>query len=116
MADPMPDLAPFLHLRRHVTVAHHVAGRIRLKLAPAALRDMPSADPAPFLDLLRRLPVRIARLNPAALSVVVEYDPQVIGAADWQVILNGGAAEIAATLNRQLGDGASPHQSQRSIP
>ncbi len=115
MAEPLPDIAPFLNLRRHVTVAHHVPGRIRLKLSPAALTDLPRADPAPFLDLLRRLPVRITRLNPAALSVVVEYDPRVVVAADWHNILTGSAGEIALVLNRHLGGGASPDQTRRSV-
>lgn len=99
----MPDLGPFLGLRRHVTVAHHVPGRIRLKLGLAALASLPDADPAPFLDLLQRLPVRVARVNKAALSVVVEYDPRVVTAADWRILLNGTAGEVTSVLNRHLG-------------
>lgn len=115
MDELLPDLAPFLGLRCHVLVVHHLPGRIRLKLSPAALRDLPSVDPMPFLDLLDGLPVRITRFNAMALSVVVEYDPQVIGAADWHMILNGDMGQITSILNRHFGGGVSPDASRRSV-
>lgn len=112
-----PDLGPFLHLRRHVVVAHHVPGRIRLRLRPSVLSDLPSADPAPFLALLERLPVRIGRVNRAALSVVVEYDPRVVSAGDWQGLLTGPQAAVAAVLNRHLGARApSVPDPRRALP
>lgn len=98
-----PDLSPFLGLRRHVDVAHHVPGRIRLKLAIAALAELPGFAPEPFLALLQQLPVRIARVNMAALSVVVEYDPAVIAPAEWTTLLRGDASDALAVLDRHLG-------------
>ncbi|MFT3688656.1 hypothetical protein [Paenirhodobacter sp.] len=99
----IPDLAPFLHLRRHIGVAHHVPGRIRLKLAPAALAEVQGVAVGPFLDLLKHLPVHVARVNAAALSVVVEYDPRVVPASDWTTLLRGDAAQALAVLDRHLG-------------
>ena len=100
----LPDLAPFLDLRRHLTIAHHVPGRIRLKLDVAALRHLPRLDPAPFKELVGRVRgMRAARINAPALSVVVEYDASVIPAAAWQRLLVGDRAEVEAILGRHVG-------------
>lgn len=111
----LPDPAPFLGLRRHIDIAHHVPGRIRLKLAPAALADLPGVAPEPFLDLLHRLPVRIGRVNVAALSVVVEYDPAIVAPADWTTLLRGSVDEALAILNRHLGAASAPDISRRRL-
>jgi len=95
----LPDLSPFLHLRRFVSIVHHVPGRIRLKLELAALAQLPNVDPAPFVALVQRIRgVRTTRLNPAALSVVVEYDPHIIPAALWPRLLVADVAEVERVL------------------
>lgn len=100
----LPDFGPFLGLRRHVTIAHHVPGRIRLKLGIAAVAKLPQADPAPFLDLLRRIRgIGLTRINRAALSVVVEYDPNVITPSTWSRLLEGDAAEVTEILVANVG-------------
>jgi hypothetical protein len=71
-------------LRRHVSVAHHLRGRIRLRLGLEALGSMAGLDPAwlrlPFQDLEG---IRSIRINPAALSAVIEYDPATLPPAWW---------------------------------
>lgn len=95
----LPDLSPFLHLRRHVSIAHHVPGRIRLKLDLRALAELPKVDPSPFVDLVSRIRgVKATRVNAAALSVVVEYDPQQIPAPLWPRLLTADAAEVERVL------------------
>ncbi len=95
----IPDLGPFLHLRRYVSIAHHVPGRIRLKLDFAALAQLPKADPKPFVELVGRIRgVTTTRVNAAALSVVVEYDPHLIPAPLWPRLLVADAEEVAQVL------------------
>ncbi|WP_395665091.1 hypothetical protein [Methylocella sp.] len=94
-----PDLSPFMRLRRHVAIAHHVPGRIRLKLALGALAELPAVDPAPFVGLIDRLRgVNAVRVNAAALSVVVEYDPAVVDMADWPRLLSGAPEDAERIL------------------
>jgi hypothetical protein len=38
------DLRPFLALRRHVAIAHHIPGRIRLRLEGGAFLQTGSID------------------------------------------------------------------------
>ncbi|MFS8037173.1 hypothetical protein ACI7BZ_09455 [Xanthobacter sp. AM11] len=95
----LPDISPFLHLRRFVSIAHHVPGRIRLRLDMAALAHLPKVDPAPFVDLVRRIRGVIAtRVNAAALCVVVDYDARLIPPADWQHLLAGTPEEVERIL------------------
>lgn len=100
----LPDLAPFFDLRRHLRIAHHVPGRIRLKLDMAALKHLPKVDPAPFQELFRRIRgVQATRINAPALSVVVDYDTSVIAMSVWQRLLAGDQAEVEAILGRNIG-------------
>lgn len=85
----LPDLSPFFDLRRFVSIAHHVPGRIRLKLDMKALAHLPKVDPAPFVALVGRVKgVTGTRVNTAALSVVVEYDPKLIPPPTWAQLLS----------------------------
>ncbi|MGQ3674504.1 hypothetical protein ACT6QH_03245 [Xanthobacter sp. TB0139] len=97
----IPDLSPFLHLRRFVTIAHHVPGRIRMKLDMKALAHLPKVDPSPFVDLIARVQgVQSTRVNKAALSVVVEYDPKKIAFPIWEKLLKADAAEVTQILQQ----------------
>ena len=95
----LPDLTPFMRLRRYVAIAHHVPGRIRLKLDLRALAELPTVDPAPFAALLDRMQgVNSIRVNAAALSVVVDYDPAVVRAQDWERLLSEPPADAERIL------------------
>lgn len=95
----MPDLSPFLGLRRFVSIAHHVPGRIRLKLDLRALAHLPKADPGPFVDLVARVRgVKSTRINAAALSVVVDYDQALIAPAIWPQLLTAEPAAVEQIL------------------
>lgn len=94
-----PDLTPFLGLRRHVRVAHHTPGRIRLKLSGLSLSELRSFDPRPFAGFLDGIEaVRSVRVNRAALSAVVEYDAAQMTEADWSRLLEGSPQDVAAVL------------------
>lgn len=97
----LPDLTPFLGLRRHVRVAHHVPGRIRLKLSGLSFGELRGLDPRPFAGFLDGIEaVTSVRVNRAALSAVVEYDPARMSAADWSGLLEGSPQDVAAVLAR----------------
>lgn len=70
------DLEIVEGLRKHLSVVHHVPGRVRLKFEDA-LANHPWAERLP--DEVRTLPgVRSIRVNILARSIVVEYDRAVI--------------------------------------
>lgn len=86
------ELEALRRLARHLTVAHHVAGRVRLRLSPPAL---PRLGELPK-GVLHALPgVAAVRINPAAGSVVVEYDPAVIEPGLWERVVRGDDAALA---------------------
>ncbi|MGV6872061.1 hypothetical protein ACUSIJ_05130 [Pseudochelatococcus sp. B33] len=103
------DLSPFMTLRRYLAIAHHVPGRIRLKLDVAALGQLPDVDTEPFAALAQRIPgVKAIRVNAAALSAVIEYDVRLIAAPVWERLLTGDRAEIDAILRDHITPAAHP--------
>ncbi|WP_334175388.1 hypothetical protein [Pseudoxanthobacter sp.] len=97
----VPDLGPFLHLRRFLSIAHHVPGRIRIRLDMAALAHLPQVDASPFVAFAGRIQgVTATRVNAAALSVVVDYDTARIPMAVWPALLTAGPDEVTAILIR----------------
>lgn len=99
----IPDLTPFLHLRRYITIVHHVPGRIRLKLSLSAIAQLPKVDPTPFVDLVSRVKgVKETRVNKPALSVVVEYDSSSIPPSIWERLLTAEPGEVHALLSEHV--------------
>lgn len=99
----LPDLSPFYGLRRFLSIAHHVPGRIRVKLSPMALAHLPDVDPAPFVNLAKRIRgVGMTRVNVPALSVVIEYDPVVIPAPLWERLLSGNPVEVERIIAERV--------------
>ena len=99
----------FLELRHLISVAHHVPGRIRLKLHP----DIRRHPAAAWLDSLNRQAsgVLSVRLNVAARSLVMEYDRAKIAPKELEELLTGAdqarAAALAETFTAVLG--FTPH-------
>lgn len=111
-------------LRRHVAIAHHVRGRIRLRLGLEALGPMAGLDPAmlrlPF-DTLEGL--RSVRINPAALSAVIEYDPATLPPAWWDEAFGadegqamGVAGAVADRWKTQLANWTRPRPGKEDRP
>ncbi|ATE61090.1 heavy-metal-associated domain-containing protein [Thauera sinica] len=89
-----------------VRIAHHIRGRVRLKLEPQeAAFELPDRRVRAFQDILDRIPgVHAVQLNLLARSCTVRYDPDVIPMQAWGDFMAGvdsGAAEI---LERILHD------------
>ncbi|NUQ50424.1 MAG: heavy-metal-associated domain-containing protein [Phycisphaerae bacterium] len=91
---------------REVRIAHHIRGRIRLKLDGRAVAiEVPRVEASAFQALLDRTPgVRSVQVNLLARSCTVHYDPEVIPERAWGDFLAGAASEAAAVLERILHD------------
>jgi hypothetical protein len=87
-------------LRRFIAVAHHVPGRIRLKLDPA-IRSHPKASELASLFGNGNGTVR-ARLNIMARSLVLEYDPDRIDPARVEDFFTSDDTDRAADAAREL--------------
>lgn len=89
-------------------VAHHIPGRIRLKLSAGhSLDDSGLKLLGAYADLLVKVLGRVAgirsvRLNPLARSCVLEYDPQVLSYEGWTDLLAGRNSAGAMTLQLHL--------------
>ncbi|MBK1735631.1 hypothetical protein CKO15_10105 [Halorhodospira abdelmalekii] len=92
-----------------VRIAHHISGRIRLKLdldlAASGFR-LPSADALKQANaVLQRLPgIAAVRINPYARSCLIEYDPEQIPDAAWSDLLTGHDSAATATLQRLIAE------------
>lgn len=105
-------LALLLPLRRYLTIVHLVRGRIRLRLSMAGVR---AAAPGSF-ELLQKqaaaVPaIRSLRVNPAALSVTIEFDPERVPTGWWPSLLqadDAGAHRLLAQIQPQPVGRAAP--------
>lgn len=85
----------------YLRIAHHIPGRIRLKLEVDLDPDQIGAigDAKRFGRALDGIPgVRSVKLNLLARSCTVEYDPATIPAAAWADLLGGVRSSAAETL------------------
>jgi hypothetical protein len=99
------DLEPFLDLRRHLEIAHHIPGRIRLRISAGAARELGNVDAKVIDRILGAIDgIDNVRLNALAGSAVVEYRPQKIESSWWETLLTGDADSATALLRRLLED------------
>ncbi|BAR97661.1 hypothetical protein BV133_68 [Blastochloris viridis] len=92
-------------LRRHLSIAHHVSGRIRLRLAVGGLALFTPTLARKLADAATAtVGVRSFRVNPAALSVVIEYTPSVLAPELWSQLIDASDAEF----DRVIGHGVIP--------
>lgn len=101
-----PDAAQSIRtIASLLRIAHHIPGRVRLKLDGQAAADLPQAlDTAKtFVACVRGTAgIRAVDLNPLARSCVVEYDPLVIPAAAWEDLIGGRRSAAADSLVQTL--------------
>lgn len=98
------DLDTLLGLRAHVNIAHHVRGRIRLRIAPTLTRNTAQVDRKQIEQALRAIGgIDAVRVNPVAGSVVVEYAPDRIPPDTWVALLKGDREEARIRLQSLLG-------------
>jgi hypothetical protein len=91
---------------RKVRIAHHIRGRVRLRLdASADYLDVPKAEARAFQSLLDRTPgVRSVQVNLLARSCIVHYDPEIIPERAWSDLLDGRVSDAAEILEHILRD------------
>ncbi|MEF3696818.1 heavy-metal-associated domain-containing protein [Desulfolutivibrio sp.] len=93
-------LQEMVELRRFITVAHHVPGRIRLKIDPA-VRSHPKAMALAALAEKGDGAIR-AQLNVLARSLVLEYDPDRIDPRRLEDFFTVADPQEAAGLAKDL--------------
>ncbi len=88
----------FLDNIRYLNIAHHVVGRIRVKANWNGARKLANEDPDTLEEIIGRVPgVVDYRVNKKALSVIINYDPEIIPFQLWEDV--GSLGENP--LNRQ---------------
>lgn len=96
------SVEPLLGLREALEVAHHLPGRLRLRVArQAAARISPEIVGRLKSGLDRHSAIRSVRINVLAGSVVIEYDPVAIPGRLWLDLVEGtpeAAADALAAL------------------
>jgi hypothetical protein len=94
------DMARLLQLRRQLIVVHHIRGRIRLRLGPALFGQIPELSRQGLQDFLASLKgIGDLRLNPAAKSVVIEYDPERFPPELWDTLVEGDDTDVERLLS-----------------
>ncbi|GAB6039610.1 hypothetical protein [Endothiovibrio diazotrophicus] len=102
--DDATTIETLLELRRELTPLHHVPGRIRLRLGFGLVRLLPRFNGASPEGWLGRLPgILDVRFNPAAASVVIEYDPRQVPPESWNRLIEGDDRDAKATARSLLG-------------
>lgn len=99
-------IARLIDLAAHAQIAHHIPGRIRLKIKPSGLPLAMQLDPRDFEFFTG---VRAVRANTAARSVVIDYDEQKIPFSLWEKLLKAKASsEVRNSVQQALRNLARP--------
>lgn len=100
----LPDPNLFLRLREHIRIAHHIPGRIRLRIGVQAVDAVKGIDD----DLVDRVLATIrgiddVRVNAMAGSAVITYQPEKIRPDWWETLLHG-EDQASVDLLRRLAE------------
>ena len=99
----LTDISALLGLRRHISIVHHLPGRIRLRLGPALWGKAAHVDRGRFQALVAQLEgIHDVRINMAVASVVIEYDPGQVLPDNWETLVRGDAEAAGDLLNQWL--------------
>jgi len=94
----------FIAARASLHIVHHVPGRLRLRISPAALQRSHTHSIGSIRQFIEGLDgVQRLRLSPATLSAIVEYDDRVVAPDLWDSLIKGpehGARDAFAALTR----------------
>lgn len=105
----MASLDSLLRFAVHLRIAHHIPGRVRLKLAPEGGAGLAVAvtEAKRFVQSMMSIPgIHSVKLNPLAQSCVIEYDPQIIPPSVWQDLVSGTrSAAVDMFLQALMGPG-----------
>lgn len=110
-ADPsldLSDLTSLLRLRAALGIAHHVPGRIRLRLGPGVLTwaQDEGMSPDQASRWLAAFPgVKDSRINATAASLIIEYDPRRLEPSSWETLVLGDDDAALRLILGLLGQG-----------
>ena len=83
-------------------VAHHIPGRIRVRLSLASLQGAGALSLDELQDFLAALEqvegIQAVKPNLAALSCTIEYDAAVIASSEWSGLLEAGSVQEHSKL------------------
>ena len=97
------DLDLLVKLRNFVGIAHHMPGRIRLRLDARSVREVKKVNSNTIDTVLGAMPgITDFRINTKAGSIVINYDINEIEPSWWRVLLEGKEAEAKTLLNELL--------------
>lgn len=98
--------SPLLGLVGQLSVAHHIPGRIRLKMRENLPHEL-IAEAKKFGQALGGVEgIRSVGVNPLARSCTIEYDARAIPPSAWSGFLSGEATPESEILRRRLLDAA----------
>jgi len=97
----LPDLSDLLGLRQGLGIAHHIPGRIRLRLGSviwdwAARQGLEAGQAVGWLDRVGG--ITGVRLNPAAACLVIDYEPRRLDPDWWETLVLGDDEEALALV------------------
>lgn len=99
----LAHLTGLMRLRAELGIVHQVPGRVRLRLGPGVLSwaQGEGLGPDQVAQWLGALPgVNGARINAAAASLIIEYDPRRLEPSSWETLVLG---DDEAALSLVLG-------------
>ena len=103
------DLKPFLTLRRHLKIVHHIPGRLRVRIGIQLFKDVGSVNKELFDRILDAIDgVDKVRLNAAAGSVIITYVPTRIDPNWWHILVTGDDDQALALLHRLISTHVEP--------
>lgn len=98
------DFNPFLRFRHCLHVAHHIPGRIRLRVKAALFRELGDDVDTKVLDEILKTveAIKDVRVNAIAGSVVVSYDSDRLKPVWWETLINGEDSKAVALLKQLM--------------
>lgn len=96
------DIRPLLDVRSQLEIVHHIPGRIRLRLSAGIWTQVKANSDGLIRFLNNKYVIKDYRINPAAATLVIEYDQNRITPQDWDVMMSGGEHDVQQLLNRWL--------------
>ena len=96
------NIQDILELRPLITIAHHVPGRIRLRLDPRILQHPAASALASLSEGQTDTGLLSARLNLLARSLVLEYDTTRISPDELIAFIDGSDPDNDVPLARKM--------------
>ena len=99
------NIEALLDLRGHLKIVHHVPGRVRLRAGPALYEQASTLNGRDLQAVLESVGgIRDIRINPAAASLIIQYDPDIFAPDLWEKLIAGSDEEAAQLFERVITD------------